>query len=501
MWDWTKREHNPELPSDNAYPVSDDFVYYATNVAQAAAALQENEPTKEEPQTPPEGVPITPGPDILHIVIVNEPEPAASAPIVESTIVPSPDPATPPTTGDLETKAGGMAAGGPFPETRPPSQRRIGLWIGVGMSAALAALAVLLLLDPLLLAAPVTVTIIPASRTITTTMQVSLSTSTHPAPGSLAGRALPMLSLSETATVPTTGVGHQQAEPGHGMVTFYNAAPSVQTIPAGMLLTGKDGTQIVTDADAVIPAGTLATNGQVSVPAQTVNVGPSGNIGAGDLYGACCREDVFVQNLSTFRGGQNARTYLMVTAQDIAKVEGILHPQLITSLKAAFLTDLRAGESLVTPFACREDVETSAGIGDEATSLTLMLTDTCTAVAYHTQELATLVTGQLLARANQQVGDGYTLMGSIASQILDTVSIPGKPTMQRLIVRGTGTLAYQLSEQQIEQMARSVAGKSAAQATTILLQTPGVSQVSVGTGGTLPADPARIHVLLIEQGS
>ena len=73
--------------------------------------------------------------------------------------------------------------------------------------------------------------------------------------------------------------------------------------------------------------------------------------------------------------------------------------------------------------------------------------------------------------------------------------------MQRLMVRGTGTWAYQFSEQQIEQMARSVAGKSAAQATNALLQTPGVSQVNVGTNGTLPADPARIHVLLIEQGN
>jgi hypothetical protein len=345
------------------------------------------------------------------------------------------------------------------------------------------------------------VTIIPSSRVISTIMQVTLSTGLHPAPGSLPGRALPTLSLSETFTVPTTGIGHQQAEPGHGTVTFYNAAPEIQTIPAGTLLTGKDGTEVVTDADAVIPAAAFPTDGQASVPAHAVNVGPAGNITAGDLYGACCREDVFVQNTAAFTGGHNARTFPMVSMQDVAKVEGILHPQLITSMKAAFLTDLRTGESLLTPFACREQVDGSAGIGDEATSLTLMLTDTCTAAAYQTQELATLVSGQLMTRAQQQLGQGYMPAGAIIPQVLDAMPVTGKPNTQLLTVRGSGTWAYQVDEQQIEQMAQEIAGKSAARATNILLHSPGVSQVNVGTGGTLPADPARIHVLLIEQGS
>ena len=500
MWDWTKRDHRAEHHPDGASPLSDDFVCYAAHLAQAAAALQEDhKATGGEPRTSPEGIPVTPGPDVLHIVIVNEPEPKASAPVVESTLTSSPGTDAPRATRELETpQADGNRSS--KPETTRPSRKRFVLWIGIGISAALALLSLLLLVSPLLLAAPVTVTIIPASRTITTTMQVTLSTGTHPTPGSLAGRSLPMLSLSETATVPTTGVGHQPARAGHGTVTFYNAAPSIQTIPAGTLLMGKDGTEVITDTDAVIPAAAYPSFGQATVPAHTAITGPTGNLAANDLYGPCCRLNVSAVN-HAFTGGQNARPYPMVTAQDIAKAEGILHPQLITSLKAAFLTDLRAGESLVTPFACREDVEGSAGIGGEATSLTLMLTDTCTAVAFHTAELTPLVTNQLMTRAQQQVGQGYTLMGSITPQVLDTVSVPGKPAMQRLIVRGTGTWAYQFDEQQIEQMARVIAGKRAAQATNILLQMPGVSQVNVGTDGTLPVDPARIHVLLIEQGS
>lgn len=482
--------HDPHL--------SDDFVFYAANVAQAAAAIAEGERVSDGP---PEGIP-TPGPDVLHIYVVSDPapEPETSGPVVESTIAPTSDPATPPTTGDLETPKVSVTRP-PLPETTRSSRRRLVLWVGIGISAVLVLLAALLALTPLVFAPPLTVTIIPAASSLSTTMQVSLSTGTHPSPGSLSGHALPMLSLTESLTVSTTGVGHQQAEPGHGTVTFYNAAPSVQVIPAGTLLTGKDGTQVVTQSDAVIPAGQLSTNGQVSVPAHAVNVGPAGNIAAQDLYGACCREGVYVQNTAAYRGGQNARTFPMVTAQDVAKVEGVLHPQLNTSMKAAFLTDLAPGESLVTPFACREDVEGSAGIGEEATSLTLTLTDTCTALAYHTQELATLVTQQLMIQADHRFGQGYTLMGTIIPTILNAIPAPGKPNTQLLTVKGTGTWAYQFNEQQIEQMARAVAGKSAAQATSILLHTPGVSQVELGTSGTLPADPAHIHVLVVEQGN
>ena len=88
-------------------------------------------------------------------------------------------------------------------------------------------------------------------------------------------------------------------------------------------MTGADGVEVVTLQDAVIPAGTLATNGRVTVPAQAVNVGPQGNIAANDMYGKCCRDNVFVSN-GPFRGGQNARSYQMVTQQNINSA-GIQH--------------------------------------------------------------------------------------------------------------------------------------------------------------------------------
>src|SRR5947207_9473257 len=80
-----------------------------------------------------------------------------------------------------------------------------------------------------------------------------------------------------------------------GLVTFFNALPSPQVISAGQLLIGNDGTHIITDETASIPAGSLATNGQVSVPAHVTISGNQGNIQAGDVSGPCCRDYVFAR--------------------------------------------------------------------------------------------------------------------------------------------------------------------------------------------------------------
>src|SRR5260370_1175665 len=121
------------------------------------------------------------------------------------------------------------------------------------------------------------------------------------------GRPLATITLSQAKTVPTTGRGHEPAQAAHGLVTFYNALPAPQTIPAGELLTGADGVAVVTLQDAMIPAGTLATNGQITVPAQAVNIGHQVNIASNDIYGKSCRDNVFVSN-GSFRVSQTARS-------------------------------------------------------------------------------------------------------------------------------------------------------------------------------------------------
>ena len=129
-------------------------------------------------------------------------------------------------------------------------------------------------------------------------------------------------------------MGHQQAQAAHGLVTFYNALPAPQTIPAGEMLIGRQ-------------------NGQVTVPARSQPT--QGNIAANDLYGKCCRDNVFVSN-DPFHGGESARSYQMVAQQDISAVASSLKASLDQSVQAALSQQVQSNETLVTPVPCSSTV-------------------------------------------------------------------------------------------------------------------------------------------------
>jgi hypothetical protein len=268
--------------------------------------------------------------EVIDVFIVHrqveEPEPST----VESTLADASDEQET-QTAPLEQETTGEPALPPLP--RKPRRRALPFVVGalcVLTAGLLTAAALLMLLAP-----SATVTIIPASAQLTMTRTITVVPSNaNIAQQQISGRPLATMTLSQGKTVPTTGRGHEPAQAAHGLVTFYNALPAPQTIQAGEWLTGADGIAVVTLQDAVIPAGTLATNGQVTVPAQAVNVGPQGNIAANDIYGKCCRDNVFMSN-GPFRGGQNARSYQMVTQQDIDAVASSLKASLDQGVQAA----------------------------------------------------------------------------------------------------------------------------------------------------------------------
>src|SRR5579859_344726 len=117
---------------------------------------------------------------------------------------------------------------------------------------------------PFLFAPSVGITIIPTQQAITTTSTIILVPGS-PAPGQLQGRSLPSYTMSEQQTIPTTGKGHTNAQAATGNITFYNAAPYEQMIPAGTLLIGSDGIQVITNTDAGIPGANMPIVGQGTV--------------------------------------------------------------------------------------------------------------------------------------------------------------------------------------------------------------------------------------------
>jgi hypothetical protein len=332
-----------------------------------------------------------------------------------------------------------------------------------------------------------TITLIPAVRTVTSTTTVTIQ-----------GRALASFTLTQARTEQTSGTGEQEARKARGTVTFYNALPAAQTVPAGTLLTGGDGIQVVTEQDAVIPAGNLATNGRASVSAHSVQTGPQGNIAAGDIYGACCRANVFVSN-GPFIGGQNARRYPIVTQSDLDHAISALQASMTHSINVTFQAQVQPGEA-VTPPTCQMKTVTDHKVGEEATQVRITETAICSDVAYQTQAVEAQVTHDVEQQAHTQLGDGYAMTGDPHVTVTQSRSQGSMLTLQ---IKGQATFAYQF-QGRLQVLKQQIGGMSKQEATAFLTQQPGVSAVSLdissplGTNtATIPQDTNAIHITVL----
>src|SRR5205823_15107874 len=176
-------------------------------------------------------------------------------------------------------------------------------------------------------------------------------------------RVFQPVTLTQSRTVPATGKGHQDATAAAGTITLYNASIQEQTVAAGTLFIGSDGVHVVTDEAATIPGASPPLEGQTTVSAHAVNAGAAGNIHAGDIQGACCRENMFAYN-SAFSGGQDERNYTIVRQADIQGVVSSLVPTLTQHIQTSFQEQIRLGETL-TPTLCSQNVSLDHHAGDE----------------------------------------------------------------------------------------------------------------------------------------
>jgi hypothetical protein len=364
--------------------------------------------------------------------------------------------------------------------------------IGVAVCILLVGMLSVVFLLPLLTPPEATITIVPINKQITTTSTLTVITGQATNAEQIAGRALSAVTMSQQQTVPTTGKAHQDGRAAHGFITFYNAATYSQVIPAGTMVTGADGVQIVTEQDALIAAASYPTFGQTTVAAYAIVTGPAGNITGGDIYGPCCRLNVSAVN-GPFSGGTLARDYQTVTAQDIRTVGNSLKTSVNQSVQAALQTQVHADETLITPLLCQQSVKPDHQPGEEATQVHITVSETCTGMTYPTQAYQNRIT-QLI---NQHAGDGYLPIGQVQSTITQAVSQDHHRTQLHVTI--AQDYAYQVSQQQQQNMKALIAGKSKAQATNVILHIPGIQSVSVSSA-TIPTDTQHIRVIVVYVG-
>ncbi len=331
------------------------------------------------------------------------------------------------------------------------------------------------------------ITIIPTSQQVTLSGTLQL------------GRPLPPITISQAQTVPTTGTGHQDARSATGYLTFYNGQFQPVTIAAGTVLTGASGIQVVTDQDAEIPAGTPPSYGQVSVSAHAVSPGRKGNIAAYDINQACCATSVLAKNVQPFSGGQDEREFQTVAKSDIATIATPLKTAVAQSVAGAFQGQLQSEEQVFI-LPCPPTVTADHLVGQEARQVTVTVSETCRAVAYHSQEVAGKATQLLMTQALQQPGASYGLFGTTHVSVQAASVTKGSAVF--LSFSASGTWVYGLSKPAQAQITHLLAGKTTQEASQLLAALPGVEQAAIrltgfGDDTRLPKQSSAIHLVFV----
>jgi len=361
--------------------------------------------------------------------------------------------------------------------------------IFIATSMLLISILVMLFALPLLTTSA-TVLIVPDEKTVTANVTFRLANAHILAP----------LTLSQAKTIPTTGTGHQDATQARGTVTFYNAAPFPQSIDAGTLLIGTDGVHVVTDETAIIPAGNAPIEGQVTIWGHAINAGSQGNIAAFDISEECCRDYVFVKNLSAFTGGMDARDYKMVRQDDVDTASSMLKTSLVQRIQNSFTSQLLPDEAL-TPPLCSQKMTADHAVGQVGATVTVTITDTCTATAYNVKAFTVQLRNAFVALSTHRIGTGYAVKGNLQTSLGNTTVHSGVVT---ITARCTGNLVYQFSKLEKGTIARLIAGKDRLQAVSILSHIRGVDQATINIsrqGASLPTDTTHLSIVVLMRGS
>ncbi len=314
------------------------------------------------------------------------------------------------------------------------------------------------------------------------------------------GRVLTPITLSQSQTAQTTGKGHQDARSATGFITFYNGQLNSVFVPAGTSLTATDGVQIITNADANIPAADLTANppviGQVSVPAHAVNPGSRGNIQAYDINEPCC-SSVVAKNLNSFIGGQDERNFQTVAPSDITNAASPLQATLDQSMQGALSGQLKSGEALVFPH-CTPTTTSDHRPGEEATIVKVTVSETCSAVAVNQETLRAKVTQLLTTQARKQLGSGYSMLDTPQVTVTQARIHENKVVLS---FNAQSTWIYALSSAEQNHIKKIIAGKNKQQAMQLLSTLPGIESVSMQSSGfgddsRIPKDISHIHLLI-----
>jgi len=129
----------------------------------------------------------------------------------------------------------------------------------------------------------------------------------------LPAQFLPPQTFQASQAIIPTGTKNYPATTAQGTLTVTNGSVETMQLPSGMIFTGKDGIEVITDSPVDVPAGSADGFGVAAVPAHLVPAGI--NMSALDID-QVVGTSLYVRNLYPFTGGKPAYSIKVVTPHD-----------------------------------------------------------------------------------------------------------------------------------------------------------------------------------------
>ncbi len=343
-----------------------------------------------------------------------------------------------------------------------------------------------------------TVTIVPDSKTVNNSYLINAVPGNPDATKrEVSARVVTGSSASQSKTVNATGVKKTQAAAARGTLTFINGSFAAYTVGSGTPIQIGNGISIVTDAPVTIPAAVPGGNqGRRSVGAHASAGGANGNIAAHTISGTCCSSSnsIFVENSTAFSGGQDPQNYTFVQQSDIDSAISTLQPPLVVQAQNALKSQIHSNEQVTGSTTCTPALGQDHNAGDKASSVTVTVSVTCKAEVYDQSAALLLAANLLKTKATNDLGSDYGLVGDVVTQ--STTQGVNKGVVS-LLVSAKGVWVYQFTPSRQQDLKKLIAGRSTADATTILKSQRGVSDVTFDPKGTtLPTNLDGITIVI-----
>ncbi len=347
------------------------------------------------------------------------------------------------------------------------------------------------------------ITIVPDLKTVQNTFSIETvtgtpNTSQHQYQGA---RFLSTTTSTYTQTAQATGQGTIQGTHASGTVcidNFDTTAPI--TLVAGSVY---DNTKIppffhmVLDAtETVPPAPSNTTWSQRCGPAHVLEVGTIGNNGFNNNQGGTLNYSVF--NNPAFNNGKDPQNYVAVQQSDIDNAANALINANSPNAQQSLQPQLRSNEQFINAPQCSPKVSSNHRAGDNAPSVTVSVSFTCSGEVYEADGARTMAAQLLTQQARTGPGSGYSLVGAITTTVTGATITNALQGTLTIMVSAQGKWIYQFTPAQKQALAKLIAGKKKDEAQSILLVQTGIAQVTIklsgGDGATLPTDASKITI-------